>query len=150
MTEITVDVPIGDSNMEYDHVDALKRAGVPLRNYELFLGVEAGVLSWEDLDGARRYKWSNSSHLDEAEKTGWFKRLFARKYRIRREENLASVWYVVEEWNFYWPLWSRWTHMCAPDAICETRFNSIYEARRAIQFRKNPDRPPVSTVVEHL
>lgn len=152
MLEVIVDVPHTDQVgcHEFDHIDALKRAGVPMNGHTLFKGVEVGTLSWENLEGFRRYRWRREESIEEKSKRNFFVELFRRKHRISRQENLAETWYIVEEWNWYWPFWSKWSHVVGIDKIVVTRFGTLYEARRAIQFRENSNRPPVSTIIERL
>ena len=152
MLEIIVDVPHSDQIEchEFDHTDALKRVGVPMNGHTLFKGVEVGTLSWEDLEGVRRYRWSREDQIESKNKKNFLYELLRRKHRISRQENLSEVWYVVEEWNWYWPFWSMWSHLVTPDYGVTTKFKSLYEARRAIQFQENSNRPPVSTIIERL
>ena len=147
--EIIVATPYGEDTLESDHVDALRRAGVPMRSWCIFQGVDIGKLEWEDTNELRRYRWSREEHIEEHSK-GLLRGIFRRKHRISRQENLASIWYIVEEWNWYWPIWSKWTHAVGVDTIYVTRFKSLYEARRAVQFQENRNDPPVSTIVERL
>ena len=128
---------------ELEHVDALKRRGVPMKNYNLFYGVESGTLSWEDKDGYRYYRWYTETRI-ETESKPWWK----PKFTIVRRETLGETWYEVREKVFYWPFWETWTTgKNTPQTI---KFNSLYLARKAIELRENPKLGAKASILEHL
>ena len=75
---------------------------------------------------------------------------FRSRYRIYHCANLGIEWYEVAEWKWYWPFWSKWGQMIAPEFVVTVRFETQYEAREAIRFRSENRSNLSCSIIERL